>query len=212
MRTIQVTVTAKELREYRDRGALLLWSKKDDEEPYFWAPAEKRSSAHVWYRGEVVSQILGDWQDFLTASDHDTVDDVPDDEVITATIKIPDAIRGPNIVVHEEPAKTIKATFVLAESPEKRGPGRPRTRTEPLERSAIDLPVSLWNELDAAKGSDSRRAYIEAAIRDKIERDKVDEHAAEELRQAQERDVYKDRQHLYSQVEPSNTRERERKG
>jgi len=87
---------------------------------------------------------IGGYQDFLAASGLDMLENVPGDHVVTATFEIPD-----------------------------RGPGRPRERKEPVERSTIDLPVSLWQAIDRSRGLESRRAYIEAAIREKLEREKA---------------------------------------
>jgi hypothetical protein len=79
---------------------------------------------------------------FLQASGRDTLEGLQGDQAITASIEIPD-----------------------------REPGRPRKRAVPVERSTVDLPASLWQEVDKAKGAASRRAYIEAAIREKLERE-----------------------------------------
>lgn len=99
---------------------------------------------------------IGGYQDFLNASGLDTLENLPGDHAITATFEIPD-----------------------------RGPGRPRERKEPVERSTIDLPTSLWQALDEARGEQSRRAFIDAAVREKLERiatEQSTEQEAEELR------------------------------
>jgi len=121
---------------------------------------------------------IGGYENFLEASGLDTLEGLQGDHEIVVTFEIPD-----------------------------RRPGRPRERKEPVERSAIDLPVSLWNEIDAAKGGESRRAYIETAIRQRLERDRVAEQKAEELRKVQEREVYGARQDLYSEMDRGNARE-----
>jgi hypothetical protein len=98
---------------------------------------------------------IGGYQDFLQVSGLDTLENLPGDHTITATFEIPD-----------------------------RGPGRPRERKEPVERSTIDLPTSLWQALDEARGELSRRAFIDAAVREKLERiamEQSTEQEAEEL-------------------------------
>jgi hypothetical protein len=80
------------------------------------------------------------YEDFVAASGHPALEGLPGDQEITARVEIPD-----------------------------RGPGRPRQRKEPVERSTIDLPTSLWQALDEARGDKSRRAFIDAAVRRRIE-------------------------------------------
>lgn len=101
---------------------------------------------------------IGGYEDFLQASGLDILENLPGDHTITATFEIPD-----------------------------RGPGRPRERKEPVERSTIDLPMSLWQALDEARGDQSRRAFIDTAVREKLERiaaEQGTEQEAEELSKA----------------------------
>ena len=153
----------------------------DEGAQLYWDP---RNELMLWITGDVLPSDspyirIGGYEDFLEVSGLNTLENLPGDHEITAAFEIPD-----------------------------RRPGRPRMRTEPLERSAIDLPVSLWNELDEAKGSESRRAYIEAAVREKIEREKTAGQEAEEIRKAQEREALPDREYLYRELAPAKARAR----
>jgi hypothetical protein len=132
-RTTQQSEHVKQLIKYRDEGADLYW------DPWYgttlWI---SRGLDQV--SGSPYVQI-GGYQDFLSASGLDTLENLPGDHTISAMFEIPD-----------------------------RGPGRPRERKEPVERSTIDLPTSLWQALDEARGEQSRRAFIDAAVREKLER------------------------------------------
>ena len=68
---------------------------------------------------------VGGYGNFLQASGRDTLEGLQGDQIITASIEIPD-----------------------------RGPGRPCKRTVPAEPSTVDLPASLWQAVDEARGAD----------------------------------------------------------
>ena len=142
MRTIEVSEHVRQLQKYRDEGAQLYWN--PDYDLTFWASTG---------RGMMSSDFcIGWYQTFVDASGHDTLEGLRDDTVVTATIEIPDASSIPAIVIN-------------------RGPGRPRERTEPVQRSTIDLPIALWQALDEARGEKSRRAFIDSAVREKLDRE-----------------------------------------
>ena len=49
--------------------------------------------------------------------------------------------------------------------------GRPRVYAEPRMRLTLDAPAPLVIQMDAHRGEQTRTAFIEAAIREKLERD-----------------------------------------
>ena len=156
---------------------------RDENADLYWDPGYDLTlwiSSSPDTMGESPYIRIGGYENFLEASGLNTLENVPGDDFITATFEIPD-----------------------------RRPGRPRERKEPVERSAIDLPTSLWQALDAARGEDSRRAFIEAAIREKLERiatEQSTEEEAEELRKVQALEVRDDRQHLQSELDDIKAR------
>ena len=131
-RTIEVSEPVKELLKYCDEGAGLYWDPEYDFT--FWSSSD--------WASESPDIRVGGYETFLQASGRDTLEGLQGDQVITASIEIPD-----------------------------RRPGRPRKRTVSVEQSTLDLPASLWQEVDKAKGAASRQAYVEAAIREKLERE-----------------------------------------
>jgi len=139
-RTIQVSATVKELREHRDNFMEIFWT-DDTGQPFFWTH-QHAAADHPWKGDTGAERLVGDYQSFLEASGHSTLDGLPEDEVITASFEVPD-----------------------------RKPGRPRQRTKLQERSTIDLPTRPWQEVDEVKDTDSRRAFIEAAINEKLARE-----------------------------------------
>jgi hypothetical protein len=113
----------------------------DTGQPFFWL--HKHAATDQPRKGDTnAERLVGDYQSFLEASGRSTLDGLPEDEVITASFEIPD-----------------------------RKPDRPRQRTELQESSTINLPTRLLQEVDEVKGTDSRHAFIEAAINEKVARE-----------------------------------------
>ena len=114
---------------------------RDEGAEFYWNPDYDMT---LWSGSDrdpkSVDVRVAGYLDFVAASGHETLEALSGDQEITARVEIPD-----------------------------RGPGRPRQRTEPVERSTIDLPTSLWQALDEARGDKSRRAFIDSAVRRRIE-------------------------------------------
>lgn len=58
------------------------------------------------------------------------------------------------------------------ETPQRKAMGRPRIYQEPRQRLTLELPQSLIAEMDDRANGQTRTAWIESAIREKLARER----------------------------------------